>query len=121
MIKAMIVAWTIHYAAQYGVDPAFALAVAHVESRSKNQEFRIGLLGKKWYGPYNIHKDFIHRWPEITTIPGNCKVGVRALRGGSPRAVLKRYNKAFNNAYFCAVIKEARKYRKEIKDVYQKN
>lgn len=118
-LKAIIYFWTIFYSNTYGVDPAFALAVAHIESRTHTQEFRTGLLCNKWYGPYNIHKDFKHRWPNIDTIQGNCQVGVMALRGSSPRKILKKYNAEFNEAYYQEIMKATKMYKEKLNPAYQ--
>lgn len=109
-MSLLIIFWTLFWCQVYHVDPAFALAVAHVESRAPGREFRTGLLAGKWYGPFNVHKDFRKRWPEIKTISGNCRIGVRALRGSNPRKILRRYNRNFNQAYFRAVIRAHKKY-----------
>lgn len=113
-LKAMVYFWTIYWSGVYGIDPAFALAVAHVESRTAHQEFRVGLLCHKWYGPFNIEKGFKKRWPDIDTIQGNCRAGVRALRGSNPRRVLQRYNAAFNEGYYRAIMAARRKYQTKL-------
>lgn len=112
MTSLLIIWWTAFWCAHYGVDPCFSLAVAHVESRSADLDFRTGLLGGKWYGPYNVHRDFKKKWPDIDTISGNCRRGVAALRGRHKRRVLQRYNRQFSEAYFQAVLKAERKYRR---------
>ena len=112
---ALIIVWTRVYASIYGVDPAFALAVAHVESRTAHQEFRVGLIGGRYYAPYAIHKDFmrLRGWP-VDTLQGNIEAGVRALRGSSHRAVLRRYNREFTEDYYRAVELAAKEYRRKL-------
>lgn len=106
LTTATLVALIISTAQANGVEPAFALAVARVESGTASQQFRCGPIGKKgrFYGPFGIHRDYRQRWaidrPEV-----NVQVGVRALRGQDKRAVLRRYNKSFNKEYWRAVCK----------------
>jgi len=97
---------------KYEVSPAFALAVAHVESGTASQEFRVGLLGATYYGPMGIHKCFLNRWP-IDDFRENIRVGVKALRGRNLRHILKRYNAAFTESYWRAVKSAERRYRQE--------
>jgi len=115
MTNLLIVFWTVFWCSHYGVDPTLPLAVAHIESRSPGREFRIGLLAGKWYGPYNIHKDFKKRWPDIAAIEGNCRAGVRGLRGQDKMKVLKRYNPEATQAYLAAVMKAKNRYRRILK------
>ena len=117
MIRATIISLVLKYAAIYGVAPEFALAVAHVESRLPGQEFRTGPVGGgKFYAPFNIHKDFLKKWPEtpVSELEHNIHVGVRALRGSSHRAVLRRYNKSFNEPYYQAIMAAMRRYKQEV-------
>lgn len=108
---ALLVAWIRTYALLYGVEPEFALAVAHVESGVPGQEFRVGPLGRgKYYGPFGIHRDFLKKWP-IDQPEENIRRGVLALKGGDQRRVLKRYNRTFNECYFRAVQAAKRRYR----------
>lgn len=113
-----IIFWSAFWSAQYGVDLPFALSVAHVESRAPGHEFRIGLLGGRWYGPYNIDAGFKFRWPDIDTIRGNARAGVRALRGRDKRQILRNYNRAFTQAYYQAVMRAERRYRKVMRGFY---
>jgi hypothetical protein len=98
----------------HGVDPAFALAVAHVESRGQGQEFRFGPLGKKgqYYGPFGIDKSFQGRWGDLADPRVNIEVGVRALRGKDKLRVLRRYNRESSRAYEAAVMAKYRQLRK---------
>ena len=66
---------------------------------------RIGPLGRKrkYYGPMGINRCFLARWP-VDNCYVNVMVGARALRGNDKRRVLKRYNAAFTEAYYRAVM-----------------
>lgn len=109
----LIYFWSGFWCAHYQVDLPRALAVAHVESRGAGQEFRVGLLGRRWYGPYNVHRDYAKRWPDLATISGNCRRGVAALRGRDLRRILGIYNADFTEAYYQAVLRAERKYRRQ--------
>lgn len=99
-------------ATKYGVDPAFATAVATVESRKDGHEFRIGRLGRsRYYGPMGINQSFLSKWP-IDNLFTNIEVGVRALRGPQDK-VLRRYNAECNDQYRRAVRLAMRQYQKE--------
>ena len=113
-LAALVIVWTKVYASIYGVDPYFALGVFNVESGVPGQEFRAGLMGKTYYGPAGIHRSFLTRWP-IDDLKTNIEVGVAALRGKSPRAVLRRYNKEWNIEYEQAVLAAADRYRRELR------
>lgn len=119
VIKGLICA----YALENGIEPAFAMAVAHIESRFGGKEFRVGLMGgSRYFGPMGIHRCFKKRWP-IDQPETNIKVGCWALRGvGSnvsrQRSRLKRYNASFNCGYWRAVRGAVRKYREEGWDGY---
>lgn len=108
IIKAYISA----YALEYKVEPAFAMAVAHIESRKGNQEFRSGCMGRTYYGPFGIHRCYLAKWP-IDQLETNIQAGIRALRGSDLRRILKRYNAEFTESYWRAVMKARAKYRKE--------
>jgi hypothetical protein len=107
--------WTLWYCHLYGVDPAFALAVAHVESRAPGQEFRTGLLGGRWYGPFNVEKSYKAKWGDIDTIRGNTMAGVRALRGRGITEILRRYNSTCTGEYIQAVREATKKYHRRLK------
>lgn len=107
VIKALITA----YALQYGVEPATALAVAHIESRKGKDEFRVGRAGKYWL-PFGIHKCFLSRW-RVDDLETNIQVGVSSLKGKDLRRTLRRYNATFDNAYWNAILKAREHYRKE--------
>ncbi|MGA7886359.1 MAG: hypothetical protein WCA44_11510 [Acidobacteriaceae bacterium] len=85
----------------YGVNPNFALAVAETESSCRGQQFRFGSMGKgTYFGPFGIHKCFRAKWdiadPYINTV-----IGIRALaRYRDKRRTLRKYNAAFNEAYW---------------------
>lgn len=113
--RQIIVSYTKIMSEKYGVDAAFALAVAHIESRAPGQEFRHGLLAGKWYGPFNIHKDYLNKWP-VDELQENCKRGVMALRGTNQRQILRRYNAEFNQAYYLEIEKAILKYRRELEN-----
>jgi hypothetical protein len=110
------------YSPIYDVDPPFALAVFHIESRIGNQEFRVGPMGRgTFYGPAGIHKSFLkdRGWP-INTLEGNIRVGVRALQGtGVSRDKqvrrLHRYNAVCDSRYVGAVMRAKAKYERELK------
>jgi hypothetical protein len=118
---------TIRWSKVFNVDPAFALAVFHIESRVGGQEFRKGRVGSKksggpFYAPANIHYSYLkdRGWP-IDTLEGNVMVGVRALQGtGYSRESqirrLRRYNASYNGAYGCQVMKAKAKYAIELSE-----
>lgn len=108
IIRALICA----YAIKYNVDPAIAMAVARVESGNRKREFRVGLMGKTYYGPFGIHRCFLQKWP-IDRLETNIEVGIRAIgRCRDLRKSLKRYNATFNETYYRAVLASARQYRR---------
>lgn len=108
----LLLGWLTACARLEGVDPAFAAAVFHIESRSATQEFRFGPLGRagKYLGPAGINRCFRAKW-DIDNWRVNAWVGVRALRGRDERRVLQRYNASFTEAYYRAVLAAKRKYR----------
>jgi hypothetical protein len=117
-----IIDLTIKYARKYNVKPAIPIAVAHVESSYKGQEFRIGKVGSKksggpYYAPYNIHFSYLKRgWP-IDTLEGNVEAGVRCFSGMNEAEALKRlrtYNAVCNSGYIKAVRASIRRYEKEV-------
>ena len=108
MLDGLLLCWLLTCCKTYHVDPAFALAVARLESGTKTQEYRLGRLGKsKYYGPFGIHRDFLKKWP-IDNPYINIQVGVKALRGTDKRRVLRRYNTASNRTYERAVLAKMR-------------
>jgi hypothetical protein len=112
---ALLLAWLQACALTYGVEPEFAFAVARVESGLPGAAvIRCGPLGRsgKYYGPFGIHRDFRRRWP-IDDPFVNVAVGVKALRGTDKRRVLQRYNAAFNEAYYRAVMRIYRQAQRE--------
>ena len=108
VIRALICA----YALKYNVEPAAAMAVAHIESRKGQQEFRVGLMGRTYYGPFGVNKCFLKKW-SVDELDTNIKVGVKALsRNQNLKKSLQKYNAAFNEAYWQAIQEARRKYRK---------
>jgi hypothetical protein len=104
LATALLLAWMQACSLQYGVEPEFAWAVARVESGTKTESLRCGRLGRsRYYGPMGINRCFLNRWP-IDDPYVNVEVGVKALRGADKRRVLKRYNAAFDEAYYRAVM-----------------
>lgn len=119
LTTAILLAWITACAHVEHVDPAFAAAVFHVESRTATQEFRFGPMGRRgqYIGPAGIDKCFRDKY-DIDCWPVNVLVGVRALRAHrrerTERAILRRYNANFNQAYYRAVMVAKKKYRKEM-------
>lgn len=110
----LIKAWISAYAVKYNVDPAFATAVAHIESRKGRQEFRTGRLSRTYYGPMGIHKCFKHLGIDQTE--RNIEVGVEALRGVAgdttkQKKRLRKYNTSFNMAYWKQIKQAEGRYR----------
>lgn len=98
-------------ARRQGVDENFCIAVAHIESRIGDKEFRVGPMGRgTYYGPFGIHRCFLSRWP-IQHLDTNIAIGVNALRGGFKS--LRRYNASYNEAYAGAIRQAMRKYQHE--------
>ncbi len=103
------------YGIKYNVNPAYVMAVAHIESRKGSYEFRTGRMGRTYYGPMGIHKYFLNRWnindPEI-----NIKIGARALSNiqdvGALIRRLHKYNAEYEPSYGNAVKKAVKKYSK---------
>ncbi|MCL4501163.1 MAG: hypothetical protein M1438_04825 [Deltaproteobacteria bacterium] len=114
---ALLIAWIRAAALFYGVEPEFALAVAHVESGTATQEFRLGPLGKKgiYAGPFGLHRAYCreHFGLDPLAPETNIMIGVKALRGRDQRRVLQRYNRSFNESYYRAVQRAQRHYRRE--------
>jgi hypothetical protein len=82
-------------------------ALARVESGNKRQVMRFGKVGKSFYGPFNIHRDFgaHNRNPFINTI-----TAVKSFQGmGSNKAKIRRrlrkYNASFDEGYYKAIMK----------------
>ena len=113
VIRALMCA----YAIKYGTKPEYIMAVAHIESRKGNVEFRTNKTGR-YYQPMGIHECFLRErgWP-VNTLDGNIEVGARALRGIQSedrlKSRLKKYNATFNQSYWKEVVKAADKYRKK--------
>jgi len=115
LAMALLLVWLRSCALTYGVEPEFAYAVARVESGLPGAaEIRCGPLGRtgKYYGPFGIHRDFRQRWPVDHPFV-NVAVGVKALQGPDKRRVLRRYNTAFNGAYYRAVMAIYRQAKRE--------
>jgi hypothetical protein len=112
---ALLLAWMQTCGLTYGVEPEFVWAVARVESGVPGiSEIRCGPLGRagKYYGPMGINRCFKTKWP-IDDPFVNVEIGVKALRGADKRRVLKRYNAAFNEAYYRAVMALYRQAKRE--------
>lgn len=106
LAMTLLLAWFQACGTIYGVEPDFAWAVARVESGLPGgPEIRCGPLGRcgKYYGPMGINRCFKTKWP-IDDPYVNVEVGVKALRGADKRRVLQRYNAAFNESYYRAVM-----------------
>jgi hypothetical protein len=105
-------------AIRWNVKKSYVKAVAEIESRKGGQKYRFGKMGKTYYGPMGIHKDFLKKWA-IDDPVTNINVGARALRDCQDEASLKkrlrRYNASFNGGYWSAVIGASRKYAMETK------
>ena len=99
--------------AAYHVEPAFALAVAQVESGCPGQQIRIGPLGKKgvYAGPFVLHRAYCREHFGVDPVDPavNIKIGVRALRGPDKHRILRRYNREWNRAYERAVMTRYRR------------
>jgi hypothetical protein len=108
---AIILAWIRTCALHYGVDPELAQAVAIVESRPAGGglKIRVGPLGKKgqYVGPMGINRTFANKY-DIYNPYENVRVGVAALRGRNQAAVLKRYNRGFDQKYYREVCRVQR-------------
>lgn len=95
----------------YGVEPEFALAVAHIESRTSTEYVRQGQIGRVGYwAPFAIHPDYKKRWA-VDYAPINVLVGVKALQGKDKLRVLKRYNREYTRSYGAEVMKAYRKHK----------
>jgi hypothetical protein len=112
----LIKQWICVYAKKYKVEPAFAIAVAHIESRIGKFEFRTGQMSKSFWGPMGINKCFFKRGWQIDKPIINIEIGVRALKNvGNNEYLQKRrlhtYNTEFNYSYWSQIKKAKRKYR----------
>ncbi len=103
------------YAIEYGTKPEYVMAVATIESRKGDREFREGLMGRTYFGPMGVHRCFLSKW-EIDKTEVNIMVGARALRGiqslDALKKRLRKYNTECNPSYLAAVTKAVRKYEK---------
>ena len=108
MLTPALLLWLHTCCAAYGVEPAFALAVAQVESGCPGQEIRLGPLGKKgvYAGPFGLHRAYCREHFGVDPVDPevNIAIGVRALRGPDKRSILRRYNTEWNRAYEQAVM-----------------
>lgn len=101
-------------AREYQVDPAFCLAVATIESGAKMGELKTGPLGKKgeYYAPFGIKKCFLKTGDPFEVIAK----GVKALRPRkgekTKKDILRRYNPKMTEAYYRAVCRMERAYRR---------
>ena len=115
MTKWLILFFWIKYCgAVYGVEPEFIWATMRVESGNASNLVRFGPLGKsgKYIGPMGINKCFRKKW-DIDDPFVNVAVGARALRGSDKRQVLRRYNTAFDEDYYRAVMALYRQCKRE--------
>lgn len=100
------------YALKWQTKPAFIMAVAHVESRTKKLEFRDWQTGR-YYQPMGIQYEqygkFARMGMPIDTLRGNIEVGARAFRGIQTLAEfkkrLKTYNCSFDSSYWSQICK----------------
>ena len=113
--KLVLMTWIIACAKLHGGQPDFALAVAHVESRSGKQEFRIGRVGK-FFLPFGIHKDYARKWPHLDLWPVQVYWATKRLAQftGREKEGLKKWNTEFNQAYWLAVKGAWEKYKKKL-------
>ena len=113
MLAPELLLWMQICCGMYAVEPEFALAVAKVESGCKQQEFRVGRLGRsKFYGPMGIAGCYLKKWP-IDNPWENVRVGVRALQGADKLRVLRRYNTTCTPQYVAAVMQNYRRFKRE--------
>ena len=101
MLDALLLTCWLNAACQtYGVEPEFATAVMRLESGTKTQEYRLGVIGRerKLSGPFGLHIAYVREkfGADATNPYVNVLVGVRALRNTGTDAKkiarLKRYN-----------------------------
>jgi hypothetical protein len=115
VVKALICA----YAIKNHAKPAYVAAVAHVESRFGEMEFRTWKTGR-YYQPMGIDEDFLYRrgWP-VDTLDGNVDRGSQAFAGIDNLEDLKRrlqtYNSSFNSRYWSEIKKAVAKYENEFR------
>lgn len=108
--KLFLLLWIVFCSNYHSVDPTFSLAVAHIESRINDKEFRLGRLGNtEFFGPFGISECFLNRW-QIDNPWINCWYGVQALKGPNKRKTLQRYNLEFNEPYWTEVKRAQVKY-----------
>lgn len=105
-----LILWCAMVCAVHGVPLKNALAVAHIESRNKQQAFRIGRLGKSHYfGPFGIKDCFAGADdPEANIVLGISAIARLTKRYGSFKAGLKRYNTEFTESYWAAIKRSIR-------------
>ena len=90
----------------HGVDPAFALSVAQIESGTRTQEVRLGPIGKGLAGPFGLHRAYCreHFGVDPVVPEVNIAIGVRALRGKDKVQVLKRFNPEWRKDRYLACV-----------------
>lgn len=109
------------YALKHDAEPAYVMAVAHIESRKGKREFRTWRTGK-YYQPmglqYGQYRRFARMGLLIDSLDGNIEVGAMSFAGIHTLSALKRrlrrYNCTFDNAYWNQVCKAIGKYRKGV-------
>ncbi len=113
MLTQALLLWLHTCCAAYHVEPAFALAVAQVESGCPGQEIRLGPIGKKgiYAGPFGLHRAYCREHFGVDPVDPevNIEIGVRALRGPDKHRILRRYNREWNRAYERAVMAKYRR------------
>jgi len=116
LTELFIIGLIYFHAIEQDVNPHFAMAVATVESRTKNKLFRTGKIGKTYAGPMGLHIAYVRDKFNLdaTDLNTNIYIGVRALRGKDEKRVLRRYNKEFNIAYYKAVQRAKKDFRRRL-------
>jgi soluble lytic murein transglycosylase-like protein len=97
--------------ARYHVNPFLAAAVAWIEGNGWDPD-RIG--HSPYWGPMGINEYCPVSYRVLSNPLSNIRVGVAALRGNNPKAVLKRYNaKWFKDHYIRDVLALKRQLERE--------
>lgn len=114
LATALLLAWMKACCIVYGVEPEFAWGVLRVESGVPGgPAIRLGRLGgSRYFGPFGI-ADVYGNDVNLSNPYVNILIGVAALRGQDKRRILRRYNAAFNEAYYRAVMALYRQARRD--------